>query len=62
MTPEEFEKKVKEALSYNGELGIFDNEEAHSKIDDLCFDVLEEAGYTEGMKLIRKYEGDFWYA
>ena len=56
LTPEQFEAKMK--TIFNG--GVYDNEEAHGKMDNLMAALLESLGYEAGIKV---FDDTYkWYA
>ena len=56
ITPEEFEKRIKEILADpEGYTRTY-----HEDMDELMCKVLEEHGYGDGVKIFR--EADKWYA
>ncbi|MCR8982653.1 hypothetical protein P4V86_19365 [Brevibacillus laterosporus] len=56
MTPDEFEKRMKEIFPK----GSYDEEIAHQKADELMCDLLRSLGYGSGVEVFEK--ASKWYA
>ncbi len=57
ITPEEALERMQAIYPLSG---IYDNEEAHSKADDLLCEILESLGYGKTVELFKSSEK--WYA
>jgi len=61
MTPEEFKQEMdKRSKTPWPDWHGIDQEAAHSAMDDLMCQVLEELGYVDGIKIFKA--ADKWYA
>ena len=63
MTPKEFRDKMVEASLTKYKVGVamkIDKENAHAAADGLMCKLLEELGYTDGIKVF--YDMDKWYS
>jgi hypothetical protein len=57
MTPEEFAARMRELYPQNG---VYDNEQAHVRADELMCELLRSLGYGEGVDIFDAAER--WYA
>jgi hypothetical protein len=61
MTPEEFEKRMRECFPPPPDKGRgYDKEVAHGNADQLMCDLLTELGYGKGVEVFEN--ADKWYA
>ena len=60
ISPAAFADAMRAIMTYEGQFGIYDTEEAHGDADDLMCKLLKALGYRDGVEV---YEGmDKWYA
>jgi hypothetical protein len=61
MTPKEFKKEIEKLIEKNtDEIGL-NIEEFHMDYDRFLEELLEELGYSEGIKLVEEHK-PFWHA